>query len=470
MYSLILCFFSFLPQPTDTIPSAPASHDRIITINRILIIGNKLTRNSIISRELSLKVGDTISTRRIDQVLLLDKNKIYNLRLFNTVVIRWIDLGTNEADILIDVSERWYTFPVPIFDLSDRNFNEWVQTYNADFRRVNYGLRLYQYNFRGRNETVRLTAQFGFVKRFELSYRIPYIDRQQKHGLTFDLDYVAPKNAVYATENHQFSFLESETVLRRTRGAGITYTFRKSFYQSHSFTASYRSSTIADTISQLNENYYGNGETSQRYGTLQYVFNSDHRDVIAYPLKGYQITALVERLGLLPGDNVSLWNLSASYAYHKPVGNKNYFSNFTSLYRSFPENQPYSQFFGLGYKKQFVRGYEIYVIEGPFYVLNKTTFKRRIFSRTWEFDRVPLEQFRYFPISIYAKIYADAGYAQNYPIYAERAINTRLSDRWLGGLGGGLDVVTFYDFVMRFEYTFTLEKTSGFFFHVKKEF
>jgi hypothetical protein len=46
--------------------------------------------------------------------------------------------------LLVDVNERWYTFPVPIFELSDRNFNEWWQNYNHDFRRVNYGLRLYQ--------------------------------------------------------------------------------------------------------------------------------------------------------------------------------------------------------------------------------------------------------------------------------------------------------------------------------------
>ncbi len=469
MLALLVSLFSFLP-PQDTVRSDTVPANRVLTINRVLIIGNKITRNSIISRELSLKPGDTISSQRLERVLTLDKNKIYNLRLFNTVMVRWIDLGTLEADILVDVSERWYTFPVPVFDIADRNFNEWIQNYGGDFSRVNYGLRLYQYNFRGRNETVRLTAQFGFVKRFELSYRLPYIDRRQKHGLIFDFDYVEPKNIAYATEDHKLVFLRADENLRTTLGAGITYTFRKSFYQTHLFTAQFRNSHISDTVAILNPNYYGNGRVRQRYGTLTYSFNADHRDVIAYPLNGYQITATVEKVGVGMGDDVDLWSITASYAHHREVAKGWYFSNFTSFYRMFPERQPYAQLFGLGYKRQFVRGYEVYVVEGPFYALNKTTLKKRIFSRQWDFGRMRIEQFRYFPISVYAKIYADMGYAENNPLYREQAFNTRLSNRWLGGMGAGLDIVTFYDFVTRFEYTFTREGTSGFFFHVRKEF
>ncbi|MCU0419683.1 MAG: hypothetical protein MUC38_08485 [Cyclobacteriaceae bacterium] len=469
MLAVIVSFFCFLP-PQDTVPLDTVPANRLLTINRVLIIGNKITRNSIISRELSLKPGDTISSERIERVLVQDKNKIYNLRLFNTVMVRWIDLGTREADILVDVSERWYTFPVPVFDIADRNFNEWIQNFGGDFSRVNYGLRLYQYNFRGRNETVRFTAQFGFVRRFELSYRLPYIDRQQKHGLIFDFEYVEPKNIAYATQDHKLVFLRAAETLRTSVGAGITYTFRKSFYQTHLLSAQFRNSHISDTVASLNPNFYGNGRQQQRFGSLTYSFNADHRDVIAYPLNGYQVTATVEKVGLGLGDDVDQWSMTATYAHHKEVAKGWYFSNFTSLYRMFPERQPYAQFFGLGYKRQFVRGYEVYVVEGPFYALNKTTLKKRIFARQWNMEGMRIEQFRHLPISIYAKIYADMGYVENNPDYREQNVNTRLSNRWLGGLGAGLDIVTFYDFVTRFEYSLTREGTAGFFFHVRKEF
>jgi outer membrane protein assembly factor BamA len=105
----------------DTLPN------RVVTINRVLIIGNKITKERIISRELSLRPGDTVSTKRIDKLLVFDQRKIYNLRLFNTVTIQWLELSPDEVDLLVEVNERWYTFPVPIFELSDRNFNEWWQ-------------------------------------------------------------------------------------------------------------------------------------------------------------------------------------------------------------------------------------------------------------------------------------------------------------------------------------------------------
>jgi len=152
-----------------------------------LIIGNKVTRDQIITRELSLKPGDTVTAKRLRHILTRDRNKIYNLRLFNTVTIRLLQLSGTEIDLLIEVTERWYTFPVPIFELSDRNFNEWWQNYDHRFNRINYGLRLYQFNFRGRNETLRITAQFGFSRQFQLLYRIPYIDKKTKAGLNFRL-------------------------------------------------------------------------------------------------------------------------------------------------------------------------------------------------------------------------------------------------------------------------------------------
>ena len=67
---------------------------------------------------------------------------------------------------------------------------------------------------------------------------------------------------------------------------------------------------------------------------------------------------------------------------------------------------------------------------------------------------MPVRQFRHVPVSIYLKTYADLGYVKNYPYYEERNLNTRLSNKMLFGTGLGLDVVGFYDIVLRFEYSF----------------
>ena len=438
-----------------------------IHINRIFIVGNRVTKDRIVLRELTVKSGDIVYSTELPIILDMDKKKLINTRLFNTVEIKLLEFQPDQVDLLIDLNERWYTFPAPIFELADRNFNEWWQNYNHDFSRVNYGLRLYQFNMRGRNETLRLTAQFGFQRRFEISYRFPYIDKKQKHGLIVDFDFFEAKNLAYKTFDHKLQFLESDELLKVTRGGGLTYTFRKSFYASHAVKVEYRSHTIYDTIVSLNPNYFGEGQTTQQFGILSYQFTSDRRDYIGYPLFGYYLTAGASKYGLSSNDDVQKFEVNATFAKYFSLGNNFFISNNTVLYWSTPRDLPYANYGALGYRKQLVRGYEVYVIEGPYYWLNKTTFKKRIFSRTYNLNLLPIRQFRHIPLSIFLKTYADIGYVGNYPNYE---INSRLSDKLLSGVGAGIDIVASYDAVFRFEYTFNGEGEDGLFFHIKKEF
>lgn len=448
----------------------PDSTGRFVLINRVFIIGNRLTRDQIISRELSLKAGDLIYSLDLPEILDLDKKKLLNTRLFNTVEIRTMELEANKVDLLVDLNERWYTFPSPIFELSDRNFNEWWQNYNHDFKRVNYGLRLYQFNMRGRNETLRFIAQFGFQRRFDLMYRFPYIDKGQKHGLSIDLGFHETKNLAYQTKDHKYVFAQSDQILRNERRAGLTYTYRNSFYQTHSFYVSYRNMQINAIVIDSNANYLNGELLRQEYPTLSYQFNSDHRDLAAYPLKGNQLLFYVSQNGLGISEDLNNFETSILYSKYFDLKKQFYLSNNFIAYYSNPDNIPYANYGVLGQRKQFVRGYELYVVEGPWYFLNKTTFKKLIFHRDYHWNVMPARQFRYVPVSIYLKTYADLGYVRNYPYYEERSLNTILSDKLLFGTGFGLDVVGFYDIVLRFEYSFNAEREQGFFFHVKKEF
>src|SRR5688572_3744247 len=298
---------TYIPVVSDTI-------GRFLHINRIFILGNRITRDQIVLRELTLHQGDIIYSHDLDDILERDKNKLINTRLFNTVEIRTLELQKNVVDLLVDLNERWYTFPAPIFELSDRNFNEWWQNYNHDLDRINYGLRLYQFNMRGRNETLRLTAQFGFQRRFELSYRFPYIDKKQKHGLIFDREFTETKNLAYRTLDHRLDFLKSDDILRTTRGGAITYTYRNSFYLSHALKIEYRSNTVSDTIAMLNNNYFGNEKIQQRFGAITYQFTTDRRDYVGYPLRGHYFTFVGSKSGISAKDDLNKWEASVFYA------------------------------------------------------------------------------------------------------------------------------------------------------------
>lgn len=454
-----------------TTATAFAQADTVFTVSKINVTGNKVTKSSIILRELDLHEGDTISSSRLSKVVVKDRQKIYNLKLFNTVSIYIEHPSATHIDLTVVVTERWYTFPVPLFDLSDRNFNEWWVNYGHDFRRVNIGMRLYQYNFRGRNETLRLSAQFGFTRQFGMHYSIPYIDKKQKQGLEFEYNYNEPKNIAYFTKDHKILYVSSHKTLLYGHSAEITYKYRNTFYDTHYFTAGFFSRQVADTVPKyLNDNYYFNARNAMSAMYFSYAFTAEHRDVVAYPLHGYQFSASVTKTG--PGLNsaVNCWEVEAAYAGHWEVKKNLFLSNFTSLHTSLPQRQPYALFGALGQSRQIVRGYEIFLIEGPDFFLNKTTLKYKLFSRTWRWEKFRLEQFRHYPVTAYWKVFTDAGYVKNYPYYQEQNLNTRLTGKPLWSAGTGFDLVLLYDLVMRFEYTFTAEGTHGFFFNLKKEF
>jgi len=444
---------------------------RFLEVNRIFIIGNRITRDQIILRELSLKTGDIVYSSDLASMLDLDKKKLINTRLFNKVDIRTLELDNKKIDLLVDLNERWYTFPAPVFELSDRNFNEWWQNYDHDFKRVNYGLRLYQYNMRGRNETLRFIAQLGFQRRFELLYRFPYIDKKQKHGLSLELAFLETKNLAFRTQDHKYEFLKSRDILRRDRVAGLTYTYRKSFYRTHSVKIEYRNMGVTDTIKILNPDYIkGEATNSQEYTWITYQFTADHRDFFAYPLKGYQFNVGISKTGIAASDDVNKVEANLLYSRYFDLKKNYYLSNNMILYWSTPNNLSYTNYGVLGLKRQFVRGYELYVIEGPYYFLNKTTFKKKIFSKIYRWEDMPIEQFRHVPISIYFKTYLDLGYVKNYTDYVEDNRNRLFADKLLTGTGFGLDIIGSYDVVLRFEYSFNAQGQQGFFFHVKKEF
>ena len=441
---------------------------RLLRLGRIIISGNKVTLRRIIERELTLQAGDTIRRSGIDDMLKGDERRLYNLRLFNRIELTPLFLDESSFDLLVEVVERWYTYPAPIFELSDRNFNEWWQNYRHDFSRVNYGLRLFQYNFRGRNETLRLTARLGFSERLDLYYKIPNLTRNQKHGLLFEFIWAKPKNLAYRTEDHILTFLKDREVLRDHLDANVTYTFRPSFYQTHSFSIGHKATGIADTVLRLNPDYLG-GRHNQRYSSIGYTFIAEHRDVIAYPLRGYQVTASIQRSGIGGVDDVGFTNLWGSFAGHTPWSENLFFSWYSALSVSLPSGQPYNLYQGVGYRRQYLRGYEVYVIEGPFFNLNKVTLKTRLLNREWN-SGLPWEQFRTLPLAVYLKLFADGGVIENYPSYESSGLNTRLTGRPLAGYGLGLDVVGYYDSVIRFEYTFTNQGNRGFFLHIRKEF
>ncbi|MCB0496565.1 MAG: hypothetical protein KDC79_10555 [Cyclobacteriaceae bacterium] len=440
---------------------------RYVVIDNIFLTGNNKTRDRIILREMSVEIGKKYEFNTLEKILEADRNKIYNTKLFNEVTVGMLELDYTKVDIVIDVSERWYLFPIPLLDIIDRNFNDWWVNHDHDFNRLIYGLSLYHFNMRGMNERMTLTAQFGYTKRFEIEYSFPYIDRSQRNGLSFFWKYLEYNNLHYKVENNNREFYESPNRLKTSYHFGGVYTLRNSFYTRHSIGLEYNISNVADTVLELNPNYLGTGTNRQQYAKLSYNFSLDKRDIVAYPLKGFELNAEIYHLGFGGKNSVSKTGLNASYSHYFDLKKGFYFSNYSSVSLSVPGEQPYTLLYGLGFRNNLVRGYELSVIYSQNYFLNKATFKKEIFKGNTRWKSMPLEQFQYIPYGLYIKTYLDVGYAKNVDGLEGNAL---LADKWLAGTGIGLDFVTMYDFVIRAEYSFNNSGEHGFFLSLTSDF
>ena len=450
---------------TDTLPT------HTVIVNEITVTGNKKTKQGYILREVSVKTGDSLPYNELREILNRDEEKIFNLRIFEESTATIIEGQGNIVDIEINVRERWFLWPFPIFRLADRNFNAWWNTRERDFSRLIYGITLDHSNIRGRGERLRLTAQFGFTRNFQLFYQKPYIDKDRKFGLAVLASFTEFKNLAYqsrfdvAENRNEFDFLSTDKgLLREVYNGAVAYNYRPNFFTRHGVTVGYQHNNIADTIAVLNPEYLLEGRDKQRAFWMAYTVIHDNRDLTYYPLKGSYFNFQIQRLGLGIFDDVGIWSTEIGYTKLFDLGNEFYFGTRGQINASAPFKQPFINQQRLGFFRNFVRGYELSVVEGPVYVLNRNTVRKKIFSNEFKIKNFTrLDQFAKLPLSLYLTAFLDTGWAERYPDIVETNFNNTL----LLGAGMGLDIVTFYDVVIRLELSHNLERETNFFLNVR---
>ncbi len=470
--SLWRCFFLVLLILSGFSGTVSAQSDTTLVpkavVGDIYIEGNFKTKSSIILREMAVRTGDSIDVYRLKDELEIDRRKIINTNLFITVdMLTKPNPDSLRTDIRVVVKERWYFIALPVFQLADRNFNEWWYDRNRDFKRTIYGVYLSYGNVTGRADKLRFLAEFGFIPKFEVSYSLPYIDKAQKTGITMGTSYSMNKTMAQRTWRDKLDYYNSEDKNKERFYSYVTLTRRNKYYTFHSLDLRWSSTKISDTIAFLNPNYLLNGRTKQNYFQLTYSFSYDKRDNAQYPLQGQSGGIQFSKIGLLPSDDVNQAYLYGSYRKFFPLSKRWYANTGVRSRISLPKRQPYLQTVGLGYRNDLVRGYELYVIDGQDYGLIKSEIKYKLFAVRKHFSWVPVRQFNTIPLAAYINTFVDAGYVKNH--YPELS-NTRLANALLIGAGTGLDIVTFYNMVARFNLNINAEGDRRFFFNLAREF
>jgi len=434
--------------------------DTTFVIDNIHISGNKLTKAKIILREIELKKGDTVYLHQLLRRIKKSRQNLINRSLFNTVDITPKRHDFNKVDLFVEVTERWYIWPIPIFTYADRNFSVWWES--KDFSRLNYGVNLQINNFRGRMEKLNVILQGGYDKTLQLDWKIPYINKQQKWGMEIFAGAIFNHETDYKLQNNKLVYYHEDKAYSRKWYSGrIKATFRPKYYFVHSLSLSLDHREYADTILQLNPGFaYSHSKFC--YLSLEYNFKYDFRDYAPYPLKGFYAEADVKQDGLgIFSKEVNLFSLYMIFDQYIPLYKRWYFAYSLAAQIIPNKYQPYFIQKGLGYNPMGIRGYQLYVVRGNWIGQFRSNLKFAIIpKKSYILNFIKTEKFNRFFFGLYANVFLDGTYvASPTPIKNGSFLN----NKFLYGTGFGLDFVTFYDVVVRAEYVFNHNHEHHFF-------
>ncbi len=454
-----------LPSPVAVITAPADSLNALVAISDIIVTGFKKTKLYIIQREIPFKKGEYILRSDFATKLSLCKQQLMNTTLFVDVDVKPVKLDSNHVFVTVNVKERWYLFPIPYFRIVSRNFNTWWVEENRNLNRIEYGLKFTQNNVSGRNDNLNLWLVSGFTQQFSLRYDNPNIDNRLKHGLNIGFGLKRNRELNYGMDSirpNKIGFVKQEDrfILKQSY-IDLAYTYRPAIKTRHTFKVSYASLNIDETVIKLNPRYFASSATRLRYADISYNLSYLNVDYIPYPLKGFSGEAnLYKRFGR----NSNFWQISGRGNYNIKFSPASFIQLQAAGLVRFPFNQPYISNNLMGSTDLYMRGLEYYVIEGVAGGVTRATVKNEILSLNVR-NIVKSKSHDKIPFRVFLKAYGDLGYSYT-PNYGNSILNNKLLRTW----GAGVDIVTFYDVVVKLEYSFNQLGDKGLFIHTQTDF
>lgn len=428
-------------------------------VGNIKITGNKITKEHIIRRELTFKKGDTIQFYQLE--FKRSKENLLNRSLFNYVRFDTAKTNTGDINVLIDVDERWYTWPGIILTHADRNFSSWLKS--RDIERLTYGLIIDRYNFRGVNETVKLKFIGGFSQEFGIEYRDIFLDIKRKHALSVYIGYEQQTKLSYNTIENRQIVLNTQNKLMQQYNATLKYSYREKYYNKHNAYISYYNYEIADTIINLNPEFIGGGKKLSKFLIFNYTFARNKTDAKYYPLKGHSLMLKIKNTYPLQQNNLLKQTyIVAEFNKYFNIKPRWHFATSTKIKQSLNKQQPYLLKKALGYSDN-LRGFDYYVIDGQHFYMFRNNLKFTLLHKQYillnyfPFNKLP--QFNKVHYASYLNLFFDMGY-----VAEDKPTNSNsLANQLLYSYGFGVDVVTYYDRILRIDFARNSLNENGIF-------
>lgn len=439
--------------------------DVLVVIGDIRITGEKKTKRYIIEREISFKQGEYILRKHLREKMELCRQQLMNTALFVDVEVSIARETENLVFLDVVVKERWYLFPLPYFKVVDRNLNQWIVEHKGSLQRINYGLKFTQYNVSGRNDKFNLWLINGYTQQFSFKYDNPFTNRKLTNGVSFGISYARNREINYITDadsSKQRFYKDENKFLRRNFHVEVGYSYRPAIKTRHKFQIAYTDEKVDDIVIALNPSYFQEGVTNIRFPTFSYGISYFDVDYIPYPLKGFMGDASFSKRGLSSKFNV--WQLGGKGTFTIPVFPQSYLQLQAAGVIKVPFKQPYYTQGMFGGSDFYMRGLEYHVIDGVAGGFGRATAIRQLIN--WSIKNpIRIKGHDKIPLKIFAKTYGDLGYSYN-PNGNKSILNNKLLRTW----GAGIDILTFYDIVIKLEYSYNQLGKSDLFIHSKSDF
>jgi outer membrane protein assembly factor BamA len=430
-------------------------------ISDIVVQGNKRTKNYIVTRDLTFRIGDSIDALKFNEELERSRQNVYNTALFNEVKLEPVKMPDSSYNIFIIVKERWYIFPLPYFKLIDRNLNVWWETYNRDISRTIYGMKFTYQNFSGRRDQLRLYVINGFFQQILLSYNQPFADAKLQHGFSINSSYVRTRNVNIDTKHDtavQYNVGVGKPFVRDILSFSAGYSYRRGIYDRHNVRIGWVQDRIdnryRDTISKAHAKYFINDQLIQRFPEISYDYNYSKLDYIFFPLQGEYYGFSFFKRGF--GNGMNLNQFSASYGRYHKFTKKLYGSVQLAGSIKLPFDQPYYNQRFMGFNEFYLRGLDIYQIDGVAGGLIKNTLRTHLFNFNLPLKFLRIKGYEKIPFQFYGKIFGDLGY-----VYSPEPRTSRFNNKLLYTYGFGIDIRTMYDLGIRLDVGFNQLRETG---------
>lgn len=443
---------------SSVLSATPSDSGSWVIIRAIYIIGNEKTHPSIIQRELTFVVGDSILKSESENIFKISENHLLNTDLFSSVSIL---MDHNQA-VYILLKEQHYIWPIPILKTADRNFNQWLLT--KDPARLEYGTHILWNNLLGRNDPLKILLTHGFTQQIAVSYARPFWGKQKKWGLGVEAYYKQNREVwAYPQNDKLYFFRDQNQIMISKKGAKSFLTYRHGYYDHSLLGISIHRFIVADTVvsPSINIHFLDSAQTQLNIYSIHLSHSYDKRDQRAYAFNGYLIkvqlhahsyhSALRQRLNI---------QFLGKFDFYKQIKPRWLFSNGTQCGVSRLGQPPYEHFHALGYENRFVRGYEYNVIDGTAFIVNRSNSKFIVKKGNKQFKEAP-KAFKSMDWKLMLGPFVDWGYVSSTFTF----IDNKLPNSFLYGYGLGLDFVVYYNRIVRTEFTINREGQAGIFIH-----